>query len=77
MKNDVARTQVLRRAAAGVVIAAVPLLYAVPASALHYNAVWDLYVNNYWGGIALDIGMLIACSLSPLNALACGALAVA
>ena len=77
MKNDVARTQVLRRSAAGVVIAAVPLLYAVPASELHYNALWNAYVNNFWGGIALDIGMVMACAISPLNALACAALAVA
>jgi hypothetical protein len=80
MKNlslDVARFQFLRRAAAGVVIAAVPLLFAMPGSALHYNAVWNLTFNNFWGGVVLDAALAMSCFISPLNAVACAALAVA
>lgn len=79
MKNqalDVARFQFMRRAAAGVVIAAVPLLFTAPGSALHYNAVWNVTFNNFWGGVVLDAALALSCFVSPLNALACAGLAV-
>jgi hypothetical protein len=73
---DFNRFQFLRRAVAGVVVAGVPLLFLTPGSALHYNAIWNATINDYWGGIALDAAMAAACLVSPLNTAACAALAV-
>ena len=80
MKNPVLepeRFQFLRRAVAGVVVAGVPLLFVTPGSALHYNAVWNATINNFWGGVVLDAALAASCLISPLNAAVCAALAVA
>lgn len=80
MKNlapDVVGFQFVRRVMAGVVVAAVPLLFAVPGSVLHYNAVWNATINNFWGGVVLDAALAASCLISPLNAAVCAALAVA
>ena len=68
--------QMIRRTVAGTVVAGVPLLFLTPGSALHYNAVWNSTINNFWGGVVLDAALAVSCLISPLNAAVCAGLAV-
>lgn len=60
-----------RRAVAGVVLAAAPLLYAVPAGAAHYSQVWQALFTSEIGLQALQLGMGMSCIFIPLAPVAC------
>lgn len=60
-----------RRAVAGVVLAAAPLLYAVPAGAAQYSQVWQATFANATGLQFLQLGMGMSCLFIPLAPVAC------
>ena len=73
-----ARTdQGLRRAAAGLVLAAAPLLYAVPAGAAQYSLAWQATFANQTGLQFVQAGMALSCFFIPLAPPVCVPLALA
>ena len=80
MKNqafDAARFQFLRRTAAGVVIAAVPLLFASAGIGAPLQRGLEHHLQQLLGWRRyLDAALALSCFVSPLNALACAGLAV-
>jgi len=60
-----------RRAVAGLVLAATPLLYAVPATAAQYSQVWSATFANETGLQYLQLGMGLSCIFIPLAPVAC------
>ena len=56
-----------RRAVAGLVLAAAPLLYMVPGSALQYSQVWNATFANETGLQYLQAGMALSCFFIPLS----------
>ena len=73
-----ARTdQGLRRAAAGLVLAATPLLYAVPAGAAQYSLAWQATFANQTGLQFVQAGMALSCFFIPLAPPVCVPLALA
>jgi hypothetical protein len=60
-----------RRAAAGMVLAAAPLLYAVPAGAAQYTAAWMATFGNQYGQLAVQAGMSLSCYFIPLAVPVC------
>ena len=66
-----------RRAVAGIVVAALPLLASLSATnGLHYAAVWSAYVQGWTSNVIVDVALYATCFISPLNASVCGALAI-
>ena len=66
-----------RRAVAGVVVAALPLVANVSATnGLHYAAVWSAYVPGWTSNVIVDVALYATCFFSPLNSVVCGALAL-
>jgi hypothetical protein len=73
-----ARTdQGLRRAAAGLVLAAAPLLYAIPAGAAQYSLAWQATFANQTGLQLVQAGMALSCFFIPLAPPVCVPLALA
>ena len=56
-----------RRAVAGLVLAAAPLLYAVPAGAAQYSLAWQNTFGNETGLQFLQAGMALSCFFIPLS----------
>ena len=71
MVSGVGVGQGARRAVAGLVLAAVPLLYAVPAGAAQYSQVWSATFANETGLQYLQAGMALSCIFIPLAPVAC------
>ena len=69
--------QGLRRAAAGLVLAAAPLLYAVPAGAAQYSLAWQATFANQTGLQFVQAGMALGCFFIPLAPPVCVPLALA
>ena len=69
--------QGLRRAAAGLVLAAAPLLYAVPAGAAQYSLAWQATFANQTGLQFVQAGMALSCFFIPLAPPVCVPLALA
>ena len=69
--------QGLRRAAAGLVLAAAPLLYAMPASAAQYSLAWSATFANSTGLQFVQAGMTLSCFFIPLAPPICVPLALA
>jgi hypothetical protein len=69
--------QTARRAVAGLVLAAAPLLYAVPAGALQYSLVWSQTFANETGLLLLQAGMTMSCFYIPLAVPICVPLSLA
>jgi hypothetical protein len=66
-----------RRAVAGLVIAALPVVANVSAmNGLHYAAVWSAYIQGWTSNVIVDVALYATCFISPLNASVCGALAI-
>ena len=55
-----------RRAVAGMVLAAAPLLYAVPAGAAQYSLAWQATFSSQTGLQFLQAGMALSCFFIPL-----------
>ena len=66
-----------RRAAAGLVLAAAPLLYMVPASALQYSLAWQQTFSNETGLMFVQAGMALSCFFIPLSVPVCIPLSLA
>jgi hypothetical protein len=69
MMNAVLKTvasQGLRRGVAALVLAAAPLLYALPVGPMSYMAAWVSVSENQYGAIALGAGMQLGCFFIPL-----------
>jgi len=69
MVNAVLKTvasQELRRGAAAVVLAAAPLLYALPVGPMSYMAAWVSVSQSQYGAIALGAAMQLGCFFIPL-----------
>jgi hypothetical protein len=60
-----------RRAVAGMVLAAAPLLYTVPAGAAQYSQVWSATFGNETGLQYLQAGMALSCIFIPLAPVVC------
>jgi hypothetical protein len=69
--------QGLRRAAAGLVLAASPLLYALPATAAQYQLAWNATFADATGLQFLQAGMALSCFFIPLAPPVCVPLALA
>ncbi len=69
--------QGVRRAAAGLVLAAAPALYAVPAGAAQYTLAWMWTFGDQTGQILLQAGMALGCIFIPLAGPVCVALSAA
>jgi len=66
-----------RRAVAGVVVAALPVVTNLSATnGLHYSAVWSAYVPGWTSNFIVDAALFATCLVSPLNSVVCGALAL-
>jgi hypothetical protein len=66
-----------RRAIAGIVVAALPLVASLSATnGLHYAAVWSAYIQGWTSNVIVDVALYATCFISPLNASVCGALAI-
>jgi len=60
-----------RRAVAMLVLAATPLLYALPAGAAQYSQVWNATFANETGLQYLQAGMAMSCIFIPLAPVVC------
>lgn len=58
--------QGVRRAAAALVLAAAPLLYALPASAMSYGMAFHAWTGNHYADAILAAGMQLSCYFIPL-----------
>jgi hypothetical protein len=67
----------LRRAAAGLVLAASPLVYALPATAAQYQLAWNATFANETGLQFVQAGMALSCFFIPLAPPVCIPLALA
>jgi hypothetical protein len=66
-----------RRAVAGIVVAALPLVASLSATnGLHYAAVWSAYIPGWTSNVIVDVALWATCLVSPLNSVLCGALAL-
>ena len=82
---DAAMTMVLcaradqgaRRAVAGLVLAAAPLLYMVPASAMQYSLAWQQTFGSDTGLMFVQAGMALSCFFIPLSVPVCIPLSLA
>ena len=77
MGSHVRADQGLRRAAAGLVLAAAPLLYAVPASAAQYALAWNATFSDATGLMFVQAGMALSCYFIPLAIPVCVPLSLA
>jgi len=59
-------SQVLRRGAAALVLAAAPLLYALPVGPMSYMLGWVTLTDQQQAAIVLAAGMQYACYFIPL-----------
>ena len=69
MVNAVLKTfaaQRLRRSVAALVLAAAPLLYALPASAMNYGMAFHAWTGNFYADATLAAGMQLSCYFIPL-----------
>jgi hypothetical protein len=74
---DRSQAAVARRAAAGVMLAALPVLTNVPmAGSVGYAAVWSAYIQDWTSNVIVDVALYATCFFSPLNSAICGALAL-
>ena len=66
-----------RRAVAGLVLAAAPLLYMVPATAMQYTLAWQQTFGNETGLLFMQAGMALSCFFIPLSVPVCVPLSLA
>jgi len=66
-----------RRAVAGMVLAAAPLLYMVPASAMQYSLAWQQTFGNATSLMFVQAGMAVSCFFIPLSVPVCVPLSLA
>jgi hypothetical protein len=66
MVSQAGTDQGARRVVAGLVLAAAPLLYAVPAGAAQYSLAWSQTFANETGLLFLQAGMALSCYFIPL-----------
>jgi hypothetical protein len=72
---DGSQTASARRAAAGLMVAALPVLTNVSmAGGVGYAAVWSAYIQDWTSNVIVDVALYATCFFSPLNSAICGAL---
>jgi hypothetical protein len=65
-------TQGLRRMVAGLVLAAAPMVYAVPAGATQYSAVFfSMVTMDYYWNLLLSASLNVSCAFIPLAGPVC------
>ena len=74
---DRSQTAAARRMAAGVMLAALPVMTNVTmAGGVGYSAVWSAYILDWTSNLIVDVALYATCFFSPLNSAVCGALAL-
>jgi hypothetical protein len=59
------------------VVALVPILYNLPASAsMQYGVVWDMIDAPWWANTVVDVALFTSCFFMALAGPLCGALAL-